>query len=360
MDLFFDAAVLSQIMPAPGFIMQPLGFVFGHIIDFIMRGLSFIFTPVNALGFSIIVITLIVRGALIPQQVKMQKNSAKARAIKPEMDKIREKYGNTRDPEQRRKMAAETQALNQKHGINLMASCLPLLVTMPLFIALFGVFGRAFHFLPSINEVYTELSHALIAAPYWFHSEVLVGMITDVMSDSMLAGTGFAGYQNVADHSAAFYTANPVDLNRAIHVFTPENWTEIFNSLQNTVYYDAVRSAYDARMVIEDFFGLNLVTVSGWGWPGIIIPILAAGTMAISSWQMAKVNPATDAQTKMMQRIMIFALPLMFGWFTATAASAVGIYWAMGNIFLIVQNVIVFKYFPHKIGMGEKPQKRNA
>ena len=341
MDSFF---ILSQIMPEPGFIMQPLGFVFGHIIDFIMRGISFIFTPVNALGFSIILITLIVRGALIPQQVKMQKNSAKARAIKPEMDKIREKYGNTRDPEQRRKMAAETQALNQKHGINLMASCLPLLVTMPLFIALFGVFGRAFHFLPSINEVYSALSYALLSAMD------AAAFSTNVMHTTLL--------EVVPEGMRADFNTHSVDyINRAIHVFTPEHWENIFYSLQGSPHYTLVHQAYMDRLAVEDFFGLNLVTVSGWGWPGIIIPILAAGTMAISSWQMAKVNPATDAQTKMMQRIMIFALPLMFGWFTATAASAVGIYWAVGNIFLIAQNIIVFKYFPHKIGMGEKPVK---
>ncbi|MCL2168634.1 MAG: YidC/Oxa1 family membrane protein insertase [Defluviitaleaceae bacterium] len=355
--LFNNLPFLAQIQPEPGAIIGPIAFVFGHIIDFIMRGIMFISSsPVNALGFSIIIMTIIVRAGLVPSQLKMQQNAAKARAIKPEMDKIREKYGNTKDPELRRKMAAETQALNQKHGISLMSSCVPMLITMPIFFAIFAVFGRTFHFMPTMNEAYSNLAGVIAGLDISFHAEVLADIIREIIPQGMI-NEGFSGMQGLGN--APFYTRNIDDLNRAIHVLTPEHWEAIFYGLRHTdpQNYSLLRYYYDARMTIESFFGLNLVTPSGWTLPGIVIPILSAGTMAFSSWQMQKLNPATDPQQKMMQKMMLFVFPLLFGWFTVNAASAVGLYWTMGNFFLIAQNMVVLKFFPHKIGLVEAPEK---
>ncbi|MCL2354065.1 MAG: YidC/Oxa1 family membrane protein insertase [Defluviitaleaceae bacterium] len=344
------APLLQTVQGDPGAIMGPISHFFGHIINFIYTGLVNI-SPVNALGFSIIIMTFIIRGALVPSQIKMQKNSAKTRAIKPELDKIREKYGNTRDPELLRKMRMEQQALNQKHGINMVASCLPLLITMPIFIALFGVFGRAFLFIPSINEAYSALSQALIDLGPDFRIEVLTPIYQslDLQNNATINGVALT-------ETSLYYV--PL-INRFINAFTEYDWNTVFYAIESgyASHYDAVRYLYNNVMTAETFFGLNLVTSSGWAWPGIIIPILSVGTMVLSSWQTSKLNPATDPQTKMMQRITMTVLPLMFGWFTVGAASAVGLYWVAGNVFLIVQNLIVLKFFPHKIGLGEKPAK---
>jgi len=343
MDIFYEgfAPVVSAIQTPPGVIIGPISFVFGHIIEFIFRAVS-VLTNANALGIAIIIMTIIVRVPLIPSQLKMLQNSRKSQLAKPEMDKIRAKYGNTRDPELRRKMSAEIQAVNQKHGINMLASCLPLLVTMPIFIALFSVFGRAFMFIPSIGESYTAVSQALIdIGPGWF-GEVLQPIIAPLMPSN-------GQFYNAAGQvGSMFYPGNVDNMNRAIHVFTDYDWQTVFGSLQGA-QLEAVTSAYDAMRFQQSFFGLDLVTRSGLQWPGVIIPILATSTMLYSSWQNQRLNPATDPQQKMMQRIMLFVMPIMFGWFTIGAASAVGLYWTAGNVFLIVQNVIVFKFFRHKI-----------
>jgi membrane protein insertase Oxa1/YidC/SpoIIIJ len=151
----------------------------------------------------------------------------------------------------------------------------------------------------------------------------------------------------------AFNVVSTYDLNRAIHIMSPESWDAIFRGLYGYEEFGTVYGFYQDKLAIQSFFGLDLVTPSGWGWPGIIIPILSVASMAYSSWQTMKINPATDPQQKMMQKIMLFVMPVMFGWFTIQVASGVGLYWAAGNIFLIIQNIIVFKFFPHKIGRGE-------
>ncbi|MCL2235035.1 MAG: YidC/Oxa1 family membrane protein insertase [Defluviitaleaceae bacterium] len=375
MDLFTQFPILAgMIQEPPGAIIGPIATIFGFIVDFLFRGVSFL-TPINALGISIILLTLIVRGALVPQQFKMQRNSRRMAKLKPEMDKIREKYGDTKDPELRRKMAAETQALQQKHGVNMLASCIPMLVTMPIFIALFAVFGRAFLFIPSINDVYSNLSQALVDIP--FHANVLAGIVEQYRPAGM-----------------PINTHDIYDLNRALHVMTANDWNVIFGVLDgqsvSEIYAnygyalrgfvdgnfvpltqemleatyanipantsEALRGYYDAKMQVQNFLGLDMITPSGWAFPGIIIPILAVITMAYSSWQMQKINPPQDDQAKMMQRIMLFAMPLLFGWFTVGAASAVGVYWVAGNFFMIAQNFIIHKFFTHKLDEPAKPR----
>ena len=58
--------------------------------------------------------------------------------LKPEIEALREKYKS--DPQ---KMNTETFALYKKHGVNPVAGCLPLLIQMPVFMALYGVLRSA-------------------------------------------------------------------------------------------------------------------------------------------------------------------------------------------------------------------------
>jgi len=357
MDIFYESFgnIASAIQTPPGFIIGPISTFFGFIIDFIYRAIATVFTPINALGFSIVIMTLMVRVPLIPSQVKMLQNSKKTQLAKPELDKIRAKYGNTRDPELRRKMAAEQQAVNQKHGINLLASCLPMLIIMPVFVALFSVFGRAFMFIPSIGESYSAVSYALMdLGPDWFR-ETGNAIIWPYLPTGNTSGQFINQFGQV---SAMFYPGNVENMNRAIHVFTETDWQTIFYSLQGEQLY-AVQSAHEAMLARQSFFGLNLVSRSGLQWPGIIIPILTVGTMVYSTWQTQRLNPPTDPQSKMMQRIMLIVMPVMFAFFVVNAPSGVGLYWTAGNIFVVVQNIIVFKYFRHKIDPTIKKEPKD-
>lgn len=94
-------------------------------------------------GFSIIVVTLIVRLALMPLMLKQSKNSYQMRdkmaVIKPEMESIQAKYKGKKDAESQKKMQQETMALYQKHNFNPIASigCLPLIIQFPILIGFY-------------------------------------------------------------------------------------------------------------------------------------------------------------------------------------------------------------------------------
>jgi YidC/Oxa1 family membrane protein insertase len=87
---------------------------------------------------SIIGLTLVIRAALIPLFVKQIKSSRNMQLIQPKVKELQKKYGHDRE-----RLAAETMTLYRETGTNPFAACLPLLVQMPIFIALFRLLDHA-------------------------------------------------------------------------------------------------------------------------------------------------------------------------------------------------------------------------
>ena len=81
---------------------------------------------------SIIGLTITVRAALIPLFVKQIKSSRNMQLIQPKVKELQKKYGHDRE-----RLAQETMKLYKESGTNPFASCLPILIQMPIFLALF-------------------------------------------------------------------------------------------------------------------------------------------------------------------------------------------------------------------------------
>ncbi|MBN8702664.1 MAG: membrane protein insertase YidC [Bacteroidetes bacterium] len=87
-------------------------------------------------GIVILILTLIIKALLFPIAYKTYLSSAKMRILKPEVDEINKKFGND-DP---LKKQQAMMSLYKKAGVNPMAGCIPLLLQMPILIALFRFF----------------------------------------------------------------------------------------------------------------------------------------------------------------------------------------------------------------------------
>src|SRR3954468_20917895 len=81
---------------------------------------------------SIIGLTLFIRALLIPLFVKQIKSSRNMQLIQPKVKELQKKYGHDRE-----RLAQETMKLYKESGTNPFASCLPILIQMPIFLALF-------------------------------------------------------------------------------------------------------------------------------------------------------------------------------------------------------------------------------
>ncbi|CAH0121877.1 MULTISPECIES: YidC/Oxa1 family membrane protein insertase [unclassified Paenibacillus] len=84
-------------------------------------------------GLSILLLTIIVRLIILPLTIKQVRSSKAMQAIQPEIKKLQDKYKNDQQ-----KLQEETMKLFQKHQVNPLAGCLPLVVQMPIFIALYN------------------------------------------------------------------------------------------------------------------------------------------------------------------------------------------------------------------------------
>ncbi len=123
------------------FIMVPLYYIISAVLLgwhklFELLGLD----PAGGLSWtlSIIGLTIVIRAALIPLFVKQIKSSRNMQLIQPKVKELQKKYGHDRQ-----KLAEETMKLYREAGTNPFASCLPILLQMPIFFALFRLLDQA-------------------------------------------------------------------------------------------------------------------------------------------------------------------------------------------------------------------------
>ena len=100
----------------------------------LFAGLKMIQSFVGNWGWSIILLTLVIKIALYPLSAASLKSMAKMRNLQPEMARLKELYG-----DDRQKMSQELMGLYKKEKVNPAGGCFPMLLQMPVFLALYWV-----------------------------------------------------------------------------------------------------------------------------------------------------------------------------------------------------------------------------
>src|SRR3954471_6452085 len=120
--------------------MTPLYWVTSVILSGFHSVFGAIFGPASGAAWvlSIIGLTLLIRAALIPLFVKQIKSSRNMQMLQPKVKDLQKKYGHDRE-----RLAQETMALYKETGTNPFASCLPILLQMPIFLSLFRLIDNA-------------------------------------------------------------------------------------------------------------------------------------------------------------------------------------------------------------------------
>lgn len=137
----------------------------------------------NNYGLSIIVVTLIIRLAILPLMIKQMKSSKAMQALQPEMQKLKEKYS-SKDQQTQQKLQQETMALFQKHGVNPIAGCFPLLIQMPILIGFYHAIMRTQE-IAQHNFLWFDLGER---DPF-FILPIVAGITTFAQQKLMMAGT---------------------------------------------------------------------------------------------------------------------------------------------------------------------------
>lgn len=319
------------------------------LLGWLMNGIYVVLDTVGwaNIGLCIAFFTIIMYIVLTPIQIKQQKSSKVIAVIQPELQKIQKKYQGKKDQASQQKMSEETMALYAKYGVSPTGSCLPMLIQLPIMFALYQVIL----FIPGyVNRVSTIFNGLAVK-------------ITEVSGYSKLL-TNFVNENSIRVMGGDDYTANRViDL---LYQLKPSQWEKlekVFPALQS----DIVSTAGKAGK-INSFFGINItetpLDVIKAGFKGIftgsanaamIFALIVGIAIPIIAWftnwinmklmpQQAQSSDGSDNSVAKQMNTMNTIMPVFSAVLCLSFNMGIGIYWIVGAVVRIVQQVIINRH----------------
>lgn len=138
------------------------------IAQVLFIGLKYIHGFIGNWGWSIILLTLLVKIILFPLSAKSYRSMAKMKVIAPEMQRLKEEHG-----EDRMRFSQEMMALYKKEGVNPLSGCLPILMQMPIFMSLYFVFMESVELR---NAQWIGWITDLSSMDHWFVLPLIMGV----------------------------------------------------------------------------------------------------------------------------------------------------------------------------------------
>ena len=202
-----------ELTAYPGSILGPIAKVLGWIMNGIYD-IVYHLTGVESVTISIVIITILIYTCLLPLTIKQQKFSKLSQKMQPELNALREKYGNRKDQEAMMAMNEETQRIYQKYGVSPMGSCVQMLIQMPLLFALYRVFYNIPAYITSIKDYFGVLSNG----------KVVSGSVVDVISNT-------SGFQDIMQKIVTDYKITTVSVD-----FTTKDTSALNNYIIDVLY----------------------------------------------------------------------------------------------------------------------------
>ncbi len=315
-------------------------------MSYIMIALGWVLKICNLLvgnyGVAIILFTLLIKFAMLPLTVKQQRSMMLTQKIQPLMNQLQQKYANDKE-----KLNAETMKLYQKYKVNPMSGCLPLLIQLPILMALYWVVKKPVVYLMGFGE--DEVWRIVSAVTEWSESnpDGLSQFLTALGIEKMeaLTDNAYKMFGMYEIQIAEFIYSHPAIMDSHWITETGKNYHIIdFNfiglNLANTPDLGAFFNLFIGRIN-----GLTAETALLW-----IIPLLSGA----SSWITSKVSQAMQpAQAPQKDengeekpnpmKSMTMMMPLISAWFAFTLPAAVGLYWIISNLVQLGQQFVLNK-----------------
>ena len=318
-----------MVLTKAGSILGPIATVLGYVMDILFRFTSSF--GVFNVGLCIILFTIVMKTLMIPLTIKQQKTTKLMSVMNPEIQAIQKKYKGKSDQESMQRQNVEIQAVYEKYGTSMTGGCLPLLIQMPILLALYRVIYNIPAYVPSVRVYFDNVVTPLMGQADYAQK---LQEITNI-------ATACGGKLDKFD----FTNANRlVDM---LYKFSTSQWGELqalFPAISDVIGQNA---AVVERM--NTFLGLNMAEAPGWvpsfAW---IIPVLAAVSQWFSTKLMSGNQPSTsaDAENPMAQSVktMTTTMPLFSAFICITMPAGLGIYWIATSVVTIIQQLIVNAY----------------
>ena len=317
--------------------------------DFLFNILAWIRSWVGSWGWSMVVFTIMVRLVLTPLDIKSRVSMRKTSKLQPQMQALQKKYANDKE-----KLNQKTAELYKKEHVNPLSSCLPLLLTWPILIAVFGAMRLAANkeLLVQLGQILNNemptLERWLWIKNLWMPDSIFAAALPDAKTLQQIPADQWAAWFKGLDPNSLPILIRDLGL-------TADSFAqgELVNTIpkiaeamkQNAAYVEAVavKPGWTFNLLITQ---LSLVNE----YNGLmILPILSA----VSQLAMTKImgsnqptNPdAPGAGTgKFMQYFFpIFSLIICFSY-----SAAFALYWVAGNLVSMGQTYAINKILDKK------------
>ena len=275
---------------------------FGYVMRFFCS-----FTN-NNYAISLLLFAVAVKIVLLPFSIKQQKNQIKGAALRPKMMAIEKKYAGRNDKATLQKKQNELMELQQKEGYSPLSGCLPLLIQLPVIMALYNIIRNPLTYVcrfatDTVNALATkvnELSDAVVFAD--------VAKADQITIISKIKELGYGNFEGIEGFSAELLPN--------------------FN-----------------------LFGLDISAtpkIASWL---VLVPILVFLSQYFTMKLSRKLNPvaqmtATTQEAQMSNTIMDIMMPLMTLWMAFNFSATIGIYWIYQSLIGIIQMVILARAMP--------------
>ena len=314
-----------MLASSSGGILGPIAMLLGHIIEWIYDILEM--CGIQNIGLSIILFTLVTKIILFPLTLNQQRFTKVNQVMQPEMNKIQKKYRNKRDQASMLKQQEEMNALYEKYGASPTSGCLPLLIQMPILLALYRVVMDIPTYIPKVYEAYEVVAKPIMAQGGYVKTLQGIGEAVKLTSRYTLDA-----------HPAVS------DVVSYLSHLPNEAWDMITQKLPGAA--DVISANVDQLIHMNDFvFGINITQSPGFRISAyLLIPIIAAGAQYLSAkvsmGNMDDSNPAAATSKN-----MIMFMPIMSFVMCVTLPAAIGIYWAASAAFQVIQQVGLNLYY---------------
>ncbi len=333
------------VLTKTGGIFGPIAEVLGWIMDALFRFTS-AFGVMN-IGLCIILFTLVMKLLMFPLTLNQQKSSKLMAVMQPEIQAIQKKYKGKTDNDSMMKMNVETRAVYEKYGTSMTGGCLPLLIQLPIMLALYQVIYKIPAYVGSVRHYFDLIIEKLPAD--FAASEVF----TNLAETHKLAGADYSNMDKVVD---------------LLYKLTDKQWNDLSAAFPDIagVANAAGENAIEAINKMQQFFGmniaytpLNVLTEFMKGDSGIsifvaitalLIPILSG----LTQWYSTKLMTANQPKQTMngeeggmgndMMKSMNVTMPLMSVVFCFTFPLGIGLYWVASSTFQVIQQIGVNEY----------------
>lgn len=290
---------------------------------------------------TILISTILLRALTIFSDIKTRKSSAKMAEVQPEIQRLQKKYAN--DP---RRFQAEQTKLMKEKGVSMWGSCLPMLITMPLFfcfIAAFRYWGYEMNLRLLVDENAMELFKSFKFL--WINN---IWQPDNGLTPVLANGASFLATPQLSN---LLYLQEPgvgeklVEMGLAVtKVYQGGVSYQILSNETAIAIYDAAIQPF-----LDVYKGYN----NGW----FVMSILAGGTNFLSAWLMTKNTPAANEEAAKSTKWMNYLFPIMSFIFCLNYNAAFAIYWTLTSVIMIIVNLILNKKFPKTEPVKEDADK---